>query len=265
VASLPGSRRYILWNNTNVGVESMAFGPAGMGYDRAITIFSPDGKLYQVEYASVAVRQGWTVIGLRGKDSGVLISEKRQQFSLMDLRALEKIFIIDTHVGASFAGLGADGRVLIDYARRIAANHRFLYDEPIDLETLVRNVGDLKQVFTQQGGVRPFGVSLVFVGGDRKGVHVYRTEPNGLYFQYFAVAVGSGEQVVHEFLEKNYRRDLSLEDLILLGLKALGASSEQPLTVDRLEIGYIREDEKVFRKMGEDEIRDYLSKLGVFR
>ncbi|MEM2203914.1 MAG: archaeal proteasome endopeptidase complex subunit alpha [Sulfolobales archaeon] len=241
----------------------MAFGPAGMGYDRAITIFSPDGKLYQVEYASVAVRQGWTVIGLRGKDSGVLISEKRQQFSLMDLKSLEKIFIIDTHVGASFAGLGADGRVLVDYARRIAANHRFLYDEPIDLETLVRSVGDLKQIFTQQGGVRPFGVSLIFVGHDRKGIHVYRTEPNGLYFQYLAVAVGSGEQVVHEFLEKNYKRDLGLEDLVLLGLRAMSTASEQPLTVERLEIGYITESEKIFRKMSDDEIRGYLSKLGV--
>lgn len=241
----------------------MAFGPAGMGYDRAITIFSPDGKLYQVEYASVAVRQGWTVIGLRGKDSGVLISEKRQQFSLMDLRALEKIFIVDTHVGASFAGLGADGRVLIDYARRVAANHRFLYDEPIDLETLVRTIGDLKQIFTQQGGVRPFGVSLIFVGADRKGIHVYRTEPNGLYFQYFAVAVGSGEQVVHEYLEKNYRKDLSLEDLILLGLKALKGSSEQPLTPERVEIGYVLESDKTFRKLSEDEIAGYLSKLGV--
>jgi proteasome alpha subunit len=234
-----------------------------MGYDRAITIFSPDGKLYQVEYASVAVRQGWTVIGLRGKDSGVLISEKRQQFSLMDLRALEKIFIVDTHVGASFAGLGADGRVLIDYARRVAANHRFLYDEPIDLESLVRTIGDLKQIFTQQGGVRPFGVSLIFVGGDRRGIHVYRTEPNGLYFQYFAVAVGSGEQVVHEYLEKNYKKDLSLEDLVLLGLRALKSSSEQPLASDRLEIGYIVESEKVFRKMDENEIAGYLSKLGV--
>ncbi|GAY25052.1 hypothetical protein ATG_02550 [Desulfurococcaceae archaeon AG1] len=241
----------------------MAFGPAGMGYDRAITIFSPDGKLYQVEYASVAVRQGWTVIGLRGKDSGVLISEKRQQFSLMDLKSLEKIFIIDAHVGASFAGLGADGRVLVDYARRVAANHRFLYDEPIDLETLVRSVGDLKQIFTQQGGVRPFGVSLIFVGYDRKGIHVYRTEPNGLYFQYLAVAVGSGEQVVHEFLEKNYKRDLGLEDLVLLGLRAMSAASEQPLTVERLEIGYITESEKIFRKMSDDEIRGYLSKLGV--
>ncbi len=234
-----------------------------MGYDRAITIFSPDGKLYQVEYASVAVRQGWTVIGLRGRDSGVLISEKRQQFSLMDLKSLEKIFVIDMHVGASFAGLGADGRVLIDYARRIAANHRFLYDEPIDLETLVRHVGDLKQIFTQQGGVRPFGVSLIFVGYDRKGIHVYRTEPNGLYFQYLAVAVGSGEQVVHEFLEKNYRRDLGLEDLVLFGLRAMSTASEQRLTVDRLEIGYITEGEKVFRKMSDDEIKGYLSKLGV--
>lgn len=241
----------------------MAFGPAGMGYDRAITIFSPDGKLYQVEYASVAVRQGWTVVGLRGGDSGVLVSEKRQQFGLMDLKSLEKIFVIDSHVGASFAGLGADGRVLIDYARRVAANHRFLYDEPIDLETLVRSVGDLKQIFTQQGGVRPFGVSLIFVGVDRRGAHVYRTEPNGLYFQYFATAVGSGEQAAHEYLEKNYKRDLGLDDLILLGLRAMKAASEQPLSPERLEVGYVTAKEKIFRKLSEEETAAYLSKLGA--
>ncbi|MEM4025934.1 MAG: archaeal proteasome endopeptidase complex subunit alpha, partial [Sulfolobales archaeon] len=158
----------------------MAFGPASAGYDRGITIFSPDGKLYQVEYAAVAVRQGWTIIGIQGRDSAVIISEKRKHAPLIDLSDLEKIFIIDTHVGATFAGLGADGRVLIDYARITAIRHRFIYDEPMDIESLVRSIGDLKQIFTQQAGVRPFGVSLIFAGVDSRGVHVYKTEPNGL-------------------------------------------------------------------------------------
>ncbi len=241
----------------------MSFGPAGMGYDRAITIFSPDGKLYQVEYASVAVRQGWTVIGLSGKDSAILISEKRKQSNLIEIKALEKIFIVDTHVGATFAGLGADGRVLIDYARLVAARHRFVYDEAIDIESLVRQIGDLKQFFTQQGGVRPFGVSLIFAGVDRRGIHIFRTEPNGLYFKYLAVSAGSGEQAVNEHLEKNYRRDMSFEELVILGLKALRTATEGPITGENVEIGYIKLPEATFTKMSDQELDDFISKAGV--
>ncbi|MCC6062520.1 MAG: archaeal proteasome endopeptidase complex subunit alpha [Desulfurococcales archaeon] len=241
----------------------MAFGPASAGYDRGITIFSPDGKLYQVEYAAVAVRQGWTIIGILGGDSAVLISEKRKHAPLIDLVDLEKIFIIDTHVGATFAGLGADGRILIDYARIIAVRHRFIYDEPIDMETLVRSIGDLKQLYTQQAGVRPFGVSLIFAGVDARGAHIYKTEPNGLYFRYFATAAGSGEQSVMEFLEKNYREKMSLEEAIMLGLKALRASVETGLSPERVEIGYVTLKDRIFRKLTLEEVGNFISKTGV--
>ncbi len=241
----------------------MAFGPATAGYDRGITIFSPDGKLYQVEYAAVAVRQGWTIIGIQGGDSAVLISEKRRHAPLIDLRDLEKIFIIDSHIGATFAGLGADGRVLIDYARIVAIRHRFIYDEPIDMESLVRSIGDLKQLFTQQAGVRPFGVSLIFAGVDLRGVHIYKTEPNGLYFRYYATAAGSGEQAVIEYLEKNYKTGMSLEETVITGLKALRSSVETGLEPERVEIGYVTLQEKIFRKLSTEEIADYISKAGV--
>jgi len=241
----------------------MAFGPATAGYDRGITIFSPDGKLYQVEYAAVAVRQGWTIIGIQGADSAVLISEKRRHAPLIDLRDLEKIFIIDTHIGATFAGLGADGRVLIDYARIVAIRHRFIYDEPIDMESLVRSIGDLKQLFTQQAGVRPFGVSLIFAGVDLRGVHIYKTEPNGLYFRYYATAAGSGEQAVVEYLEKNFKTDMSLEETIITGLKALRSSVETGLEPERVEIGYVSLKEKIFKKLSPQEIAEYISKAGV--
>lgn len=241
----------------------MAFGPATAGYDRGITIFSPDGKLYQVEYAAVAVRQGWTTIGIQGADSAILISEKRKHAPLIDLRDLEKIFIVDSHIGATFAGLGADGRVLIDYARIIAIRHRFVYDEPIDMESLVRSIGDLKQLYTQQAGVRPFGVSLIFAGADMRGVHIYKTEPNGLYFRYFATAAGSGEQAVIEYLEKNYKEGLKLEEAIIMGLKALRSSTEAGLDAERVEIGYVTLKEKIFRKLSIEEVSKFVLEAGV--
>jgi proteasome alpha subunit len=234
-----------------------------MGYDRAITVFSPDGKLYQVEYAAENVRKGWTTIGIKSVSGGVILAEKKKVTPLIDLSSIEKIFLIDTHVGASFAGLAADGRILIDYARRLAFNHRFVYDEPADIEMLVRGVCDIKQLYTQHAGVRPFGVSLIFLGVDRKGVNLFKTETNGYYFSYLAIAMGAGEQPVLEFLEKNYKKDLSIKEVILLGLKALRAASEGPLTPETVELGYITIDEKVFRKLTAEELAQYIVDAGV--
>lgn len=241
----------------------MAFGPPAMGYDRAITVFSPDGKLYQVEYAAENVRKGWTTIGIKSVSGGVILAEKKKVTPLIDLSSIEKIFLIDTHVGASFAGLAADGRILIDYARRLAFDHRFVYDEPADIEMLVRGVCDIKQLYTQHAGVRPFGVSLIFLGVDRKGVNLFKTETNGYYFSYLAIAMGAGEQPVLEFLEKNYKKDLSIKEVILLGLKALRAASEGPLTPETVELGYITIDEKVFRKLTAEELAQYIVDAGV--
>ncbi len=241
----------------------MAFGPPAMGYDRAITVFSPDGKLYQVEYAAENVRKGWTTIGIKSVSGGVILAEKKKVTPLIDLSSIEKIFLIDTHVGASFAGLAADGRILIDYARRLAFNHRFVYDEPADIEMLVRGVCDIKQLYTQHAGVRPFGVSLIFLGVDRKGVNLFKTETNGYYFSYLAIAMGAGEQPALEFLEKNYKKDLSIKEVVLLGLKALRAASEGPLTPEAVEMGYITVDEKVFRKLTPEELTQYIVDAGV--
>ncbi|MCS7108562.1 MAG: archaeal proteasome endopeptidase complex subunit alpha [Sulfolobales archaeon] len=241
----------------------MAFGPPAMGYDRAITVFSPDGKLYQVEYAAENVRKGWTTIGIKSRDGGIILAEKKKVTQLVDLGSIEKIFLIDTHVGASFAGLAADGRILIDYARKQAFNHRFIYDEPADVEMLVRSVCDIKQLYTQHAGVRPFGVSLIFLGVDRKGVNLFKTETNGYYFSYLAIAMGAGEQSVMEFLEKNYDINLDMRDAVILGLKALRNASEGPLIPEGIELGYINLKEKEFRKLPLSELSRYIVEAGV--
>lgn len=240
----------------------MAFGPAAMGYDRAITIFSPDGSLYQVDYAFEAVKKGWTTLGIRTNSGVVLISEKRKARTLIDVEGIEKIFIVDDHVGISFAGLAPDGRVLIDYARTQALNHRLVYDELISIDYLVKTISDVKQVYTQHGGVRPFGVALL-VGGVDKGVpKLYMTEPSGQYMPYYAVAIGQGEHVVNEYLEKNYRPDLSMEDTLLLGVRALLSTMkpEDKGSPQNIEIGYISVEKPLFRKMSIAERLEILKK-----
>lgn len=241
----------------------MSFMPAAMGYDRALTIFSPDGKLYQVEYAAEAVRRGWTTLGIKSEYGVVLIAEKRKVTSLHDVLNLEKVFIIDTHIGATFSGLGHDGRVLIDYARLIAVRHRLTFDEAIDVELLARNICDIKQLYTQQGGVRPFGVSIIFGGIDRHSVELIKTEPSGLYFKYYATVAGAGEHTALNYIEKHYNTKLSVEDMIILGLRALRASLQEPLSIERVEVGFADINTRTFRKLSIEELRVFLEKAGV--
>ena len=252
---------YLIENPKRVGI--LAFGPPSMGYDRAITVFSPDGKLYQVEYAAENIKKGWTTIAIKSPKGGVIVAERRRIAPLIDISSIEKIYLIDTHIGSSFAGLAADGRVLIDYARRIAMNYRFVYDEPVDVEYIVRNICDVKQLYTQHAGVRPFGVSLIFLGVDSKGVQLFKTEINGYYFAYLAIAMGSGEQPAMEFLEKNYKEGMSVDDLIELALKALRSSAEAPLTAENVELGYITLEDKVFRKLSREKLAELIAKTGV--
>jgi len=249
----------------------MAMGPPAAAYDRAITIFSPEGKLYQVMYASEAVKQGWTSLGLRTNDFVILAAEKRRVRSLLDISTMEKISRIDDHIGVTFAGIGGDGRVLIDYARLVAARHRLLYGEPAAVEYVVKAVADVKQMYTQHGGVRPFGVSLILGGVDEGGrPRLFKTDPAGQYFSFYAIAIGMGEENVNSYLEKNYSQDMSFEDAVLMVLKALVnarvATSEDKRedVVDRLgeviELGYIKADEREFKKMSSDDIASYSSK-----
>jgi len=232
-----------------------------MGYDRAITIFSPDGKLYQVEYAFEAVRKGWTTLGIKTKSCIVLAVEKRKTVPLMDVTTVEKIFKVDDHIGMTFAGLAADGRVLIDYARLRALQHRLLYDEPIPVEVLTKRIGDIKQTYTQHGGVRPFGVALIIGGVDDTGAHLYMTEPSGQYLGYKAVAVGVGGSVAGDFLERNYNEELDLDGTIKLALQALAKAVEKELKPENVELGFITVKERMFRKLSVEEVSKYLSEI----
>uniref|UniRef100_A0A7C3J3H7 Proteasome subunit alpha n=1 Tax=Candidatus Methanomethylicus mesodigestus TaxID=1867258 RepID=A0A7C3J3H7_9CREN len=237
------------------------FSPPGMGYDRAITIFSPDGRLFQVEYALEAVRRGWTALGIRCTDGVVLAVEKKKISPLIDSSSMEKILKIDDHVGATFAGLSSDARILIEKARQEAQINRMLYDEIIDVEVLTKKVSEVKQIYTQHAGVRPFGVALLIAGIDKNGARLFMTEPSGAYAGYFAVAIGAGSQSVTEFFEKNYQQDISVEDAITFALKALATVVEGGLDPSRIELAILRSKTGKFENLPPADLQEYIAKL----
>jgi len=229
--------------------------PAQM-YDRAITVFSPDGRLFQVEYAREAVKRGTTTVGLKFQDGVVLIVDKRITSQLIEPGSIEKIFKLDDHVGCATSGLVADARVLVDRARTDAQMNRVTYDENIELETLVKKICDFKQTYTQYGGVRPFGTALLLAGRDSRGVHLYETDPSGALMSYKATAIGAGRSAVMESFESEYRESMTRDDAIALGLKALYRATEGKLNAGALEIGLVTKDAG-FRKLSAEEIKAY--------
>ena len=226
-----------------------------MGYDRAITMFSPDGRLMQVEYAKKTVKQGTTVVGLVCSDGVVVVSDKRIFDKLIVSESVEKIFQIDDHIAAAVSGLVSDGRVLIENAQVKSQQHKVTYDLPIDTMSLVKSICDLKQICTQSGGLRPFGVSLLIVGVDDDGPKLFITEPSGIYFQYYAASIGEGSDEATEVLMKDYKKTLNVDQGIALGIKALKEALKNEFKIERVEVAVIKSDEKKYRKCGKDEVK----------
>ncbi|KAL6950914.1 Proteasome subunit alpha type-4 [Hanseniaspora vineae] len=197
------------------------------GYDRAISIFSPDGHIFQVDYAAEAVKRGTCCVGIKGADCVVLGCERRSTLKLQDPRITpSKISKIDNHVMLTFSGLNADSRILIDKARVEAQSHRLTLEDPVNIEYLARYIANVQQKYTQSGGVRPFGVSTLVAGFDPndKTPKLYQTEPSGVYSAWFAQAIGRNSKTVREFLEKNYDKDslpANESEAVLLTIKAL--------------------------------------------
>ncbi len=240
----------------------MVFAPPGAGYDRAITVFSPDGKLFQVQYAQEAVKKGLTALGIKAKDGIVLAAEKRLKNKLAEEYSIEKIFQIDDHIGAAASGLIADARVLIDNARIEAQVNRLRYDEPISVRSIAKHIGDLKQLYTQHGGVRPFGARLLIGGVDTDGPHLFETDPSGVVAAYKAQTIGGGAPTVAEFLEKEYDEKIDLEEAILLALRAVNVVMEGELEPARLEMAIVPVKTKRFEKLDHGRIASYIAKLG---
>lgn len=213
-----------------------------MGYDRAITLFSPDGRLLQVEYAKKTVKQGSTAIGFMCKDGVLLVTDKRIVDKLIVAEALEKIFQIDDHIMATASGILSDARVLIERAQLKAQQHRVTYDTPVDSMSIVKDIANLAQICTQSGGLRPFGVSLLIAGIDEDGPKLYETDPTGIFFQYKAIVIGEGEAEVQEILYKEYNDELTIEDCLKIAVKALSKFLDKEFNVDRIDAAYIKTD-----------------------
>jgi proteasome alpha subunit len=232
-----------------------------MAYDRAITVFSPDGRLFQVEYAREAVKRGTTTVGLKFKEGAILIIDKRITSPLIEPSSIEKIFKIDEYIGCATSGLVADARVLVDRARVEAQINKITYDERIPVDVLVKKICDFKQNYTQYGGVRPFGTALLIAGVDDKGVHLFETDPSGAMMSYKAGSIGSGRTVVMEVFEEKYKPNMTQDESIKLGLEALmGATEEGSLNTLAVEVGLVKRKE-AFQKLDPKKVAKYVGEI----
>jgi proteasome alpha subunit len=227
----------------------------------AITQFSPEGRLFQVEYAIEAVRRGTTAIVCRNKNSVVFTVEKKSA-ELQEVIGSEKIFKVDEHIGVAIAGLTADARVLVDRARVQAQVNILNYDERISVKDSTLNICEYLQLFTQNAGVRPFGVSFLIAGVDTNGeASLYLTDPSGAMWGYKAFAIGSGATEARAYLEEHYKEDISDEELKLLPLRTLKELMGDNLNKDTYDVAFIMKDDVKFKLLNDQEKEDLLSKL----
>lgn len=219
-----------------------------MGYDRTSIMFSPDGRLLQVEYAKKTVRQGSTAIGMVCKDGVIIVADKRITEKLIIPKSIEKVFQVDEHIAATASGILSDGRVLIERAQVIAQQHRLTYADAISTESLVKEICNLKQLYTQVGGARPFGVSILFAGQGEES-HIFVTDPTGIFFEYKATAIGEDEVRVKEILTKEYRENMTIDEGLKLAVSILKRVMGKNFNSERLDGACITSKERKFQHL----------------
>jgi proteasome alpha subunit len=228
-----------------------------MGYDRTATMFSPDGHLLQVEYAEKTVRLGSSSIGFACKDGVIIIADRRIKDKLVEPSSANKIAEIDEHIIATIAGIISDGRILIDKARLIAQQHKVTYDSKVGVETVIREISDIKQAYTQYGGARPFGVSIMVAGISEKKPKLYVSDVTGNYFDYKANAIGENDEKIKEMLREEFDDEMTIEDGIKMGLKIFKKLLEKNFDLSRFDVAYIKNDECVIKRLEGEELKKY--------
>jgi proteasome alpha subunit len=228
-----------------------------LGYDRAITVFSPQGRLYQVEYAREAVKKGTVSLGIVYKDGVLLAADKNITEGLMVSDSVEKIYQIDEHLGAATSGLVADGRRMIDKARVVAQSYRITYDEPVTVDKLTKELCDYQQLHTQIAGVRPFGTALL-IAGTGSTPKLFETDPSGSYWEYKATAIGENTDAVRDIFNKEYKEDMSLDDAVNLALRALYKGTNERFNERSIEISAISKGK--FKKLSEEAVKKHILK-----
>jgi len=228
-----------------------------MGYDRAATMFSPDGHLLQVEYAEKTVRLGSSSIGIVCTDGVVVVSDRRINDPLIVPGSANKVFEIDSHVVGSAAGILSDARILIDKVRILSQQHKVTYDSPIDVESVIREIANTKQMFTQYGGARPFGVSLMVGGIDENKPQLFASDITGNYFSYTAMAIGENDERIKEILRIKYNKNLNIEGGIKLSLGIFKEILGKNFELSRFEAVYIDENKK-FNKLAGEDLRKFI-------
>ncbi len=222
-----------------------------MGYDRTATMFSPDGHLLQVEYAEKTVRLGVSSIGMVCSDGVFILADKRIDDDLIVQESATRVHEIDSHIIASAAGITSDARVLIEKAQVLAQQHMVTYDSPIEPESVIKELANMKQQFTQYGGARPFGVSLMLAGINSKKPQLFVSDVTGNYFAYYANAIGENDERIKEELRENYKKSLDLKQGVKLAVEILKKVKGIKFNMNKLELAYIKADGKLKRAEGE--------------
>jgi len=231
--------------------------PSQQGYDRAITVFSPDGRLYQVEYAIETVKRGTIALGIKTKDGIVFAADERPR-KLQIVAEPQKLFKIDQHIGVAAAGYIPDARSQVDDARFFSQSNKIVYDESVTVETVAKHMADQCQQYTQYAGARPIGVSLIIGGIDVNGNSLFLTDPSGTYIPYNAVAIGANSDKVTEFLKKEYKSEMTLEESKILAIAAINLVSNDTNNSEQIKICQIKSDTKRFEVIDKNQVTDLL-------
>ena len=235
---------------------------SGAGYDRALTVFSPDGRLFQIEYAREAVKRGTPSVGIICKDGVVFAVNKKVKSKLIVPSSIEKIFKIDEHIATASSGLVADARRLVDISRNQAQINRLQYHEPISVTGLAKYIGDLEQMYTQSGGIRPFGISLLIGGVSDGECKLFETDPSGALVEYKETSIGLGRDKTLELFEEKYLEDMSLDEAIELAIEGIYVATDGKITdEDNIEIAVISKETEKYSKLDEKEIDEYVTKI----